>query len=148
MPLLLLSGCRTKYIATEYHSTDTLKVTDTLYIERVVSVSAVQVDSCTTNEAQAAKIKITDFDSVGNITRVTDIDYSAERNSKSGGNIVTSSASRDVVQASHNEQAASTTDIITKEIKVPYIPKWVTAIGIIVVLVFSWLVFKVYVNKK
>lgn len=135
LPLLCLCGCKTRYVATELHTTDTLTITDTLYMERVVTISAARTDSNTTSEIKAAKIKITDFDSVGNVSRVTDIDLTSEKNSKSGGSAVESVVSVEVEQAGHTEQSGSKTDYETREIKVPYVPWWVTAAGIAMVAV-------------
>lgn len=137
LPIMLLCGCRTKYIATEYHTTDTLTVTDTIYLERTVEVSAARMDSNTTNEIKAAKIKITDFDSVGNVSRVTDIDLTSEKQSKSGGIAVESSVATEVEQAGHTEQSGSKTDYKKDEIKVPYVPWWVTAAGIAMILIVT-----------
>ena len=162
LPLLLLCGCKTKYIATEVHHTDTLsihdtmRITDTLYFERTMNVKSERVDSNTTDEFKTATIKITQFDSVGRVAKVTDIGLTSEKKSKSGGKESTSTDEKQVEQASHNEQAShseqsgSKTDIKTKEVRVPYVPTWVTVAGIlaiIVVIVFLIIMIRKFVNK-
>ena len=148
LPILLLCGCRTKYIATEYHTTDTLTVTDTLYIERTFEVLTHQTDSSTTNEQKAATIKITDFDSVGRVARVTDISYTHERNNKSGGSVETSTAGHEVEQSGHKEQSASTADYEKEEIRVPYVPWWVTASGIAMTLIVMYFFIRLIKKLK
>ena len=113
LPLLMLfCGCKTKYIATEVHHTDTLSIrdtmtiTDTLYLERIVSVNAERMDSNTTDEFKAATIKITHFDSVGRVAKVTDIDLTSEKKSKSGGKLSTSANERQIEQTGHKEQSS------------------------------------------
>lgn len=135
LPLLFLSGCKTKYVSTELHTTDTLTITDTLYIERMATISAARTDSNTTSEIKSAKIKITDFDSVGNVSRVTDIDLTSEKQSKSGGIAVESAVATEVKQAGHTEQSGSKTDYERNEIRVPYVPWWVTAAGLVMIVV-------------
>lgn len=162
LPFLLICGCRTKYITTEVHSTDTLSIhdtmtiTDTLYLERIANVNTVKVDSNTTDEFKTAKIKITHFDSVGRVAKVTDIDLSSEKKSKSGGKATNSTEEKQVKQAghkeqaSHKEQAGSKTDIETKEVRVPYVPWWVTVAGILaitVVIVFFIIMIRKLVKK-
>ena len=161
--LLLLCGCKTKYIATEVHTTDTLSIrdtmtiTDTLYLERIVNVNTERVDSNTTDEFKTATIKITQYDSIGRVSKVTDIDLTSEIKSKSGGKESTSTEEKQIEQSGHkeesgyNEQSGSKTDIKTKEIKVPYVPWWVTAAGIAmisIVIVFFIILVKRLVNKK
>lgn len=164
LPLLMLfCGCKTKYIATDVHHTDTLSIrdtmtiTDTLYLERIVSVNAERMDSNTTDEFKAATIKITHFDSVGRVAKVTDIDLTSEKKSKSGGKLSTSANERKIEQtghkeeSSHKEQSGSKTDIKTKEVKVPYVPWWVTAAGIAMILAvifFLTVSLKRLVNKN
>lgn len=135
MPLLMLCGCKTKYVASELHTTDTITITDTLYIERIVSVSAARTDSNTTSEVKAAKIKITDYDSVGKVSRVTDIDLTSEKHSKSGCSAVESAVATEVEQAGHTEQSGSATDYERNEIRVPYVPWWVTVAGIVMIAI-------------
>lgn len=148
LPIMLLCGCRTKYIATEYHTTDTLTVTDTIYLERTVEVSAARMDSNTTNEIKAAKIKITDFDSVGNVSRVTDIDLTSEKRSKSGGRAVESAVATEVEQAGHTEQSGSKTDYERNEIRVPYVPWWVTTAGLTMIVVTVIVLIRLVSHSK
>lgn len=162
LPLLLLCGCKTKYIATEVHTTDTLSIrdtmtiTDTLYLERIVNVNTERVDSNTSDEFKTATIKITQYDTIGRVAKVTDIDLTSEKKSKSGGKTNTSTTEMQVEQSGHkeessyNEQSGSKTDIKTKEIRVPYVPTWVTVVGIlaiIIVIVFFIIIIRKLVNK-
>lgn len=148
MPLLILCGCKTKYVASELHTTDTITITDTLYIERIVSVSAARTDSNTTNEVKAAKIKITDYDSVGKVSRVTDIDLTSEKRSKSGGKAVESAVATEVEQAGHTEQSGSATDYERNEIRVPYVPWWVTTAGLTMIVVTVIVLIRLVSHSK
>lgn len=148
LPLLILCGCKTKYVASELHTTDTITITDTLYIERIVSVSAARTDSNTTNEVKAAKIKITDYDSVGKVSRVTDIDLTSEKRSKSGGKAVESAVATEVEQAGHTEQSGSATDYERNEIRVPYVPWWVTTAGLTMIVVTVIVLIRLVSHSK
>lgn len=144
----MLCGCKTKYVASKLHTTDTLTITDTLYIERIVSVSAARTDSNTTSEVKAAKIKITDYDSVGKVSRVTDIDLTSEKRSKSGGKAVESAVATEVEQAGHTEQSGSATDYERNEIRVPYVPWWVTTAGLTMIVVTVIVLIRLVSHSK
>jgi len=148
LTLMFLCGCKTRYVATELHTTDTISITDTLYIERMVTISSARTDSNTTSEIKAAKIKITDFDSVGNVSRVTDIDLTSEMRSKSGGRAVESAVATEVEQAGHTEQSGSKTDYERNEIRVPYVPWWVTTAGLTMIVVTVIVLIRLVSHSK
>ena len=122
-----------------------------------MNVNTERVDSNTTDEFKTATIKITQYDSIGRVSKVTDIDLTSEKKSKSGGKESTSTEEKQIEQSghkeesSHKEQSGSKTDIKTKEIRVPYVPWWVTAAGIAMILAvifFLTVSLKRLVNKN
>ena len=122
-----------------------------------MNVNTERVDSNTTDEFKTATIKITQYDSIGRVSKVTDIDLTSEKKSKSGGKESTSTEEQQIEQSghkeesSHKEQSGSKTDIKTKEIRVPYVPWWVTAAGIAMILAvifFLTVSLKRLVNKN